>query len=138
MTGSLPPNLILSLIFGVGQIVVGGWLAVYPLAHGQVLRWRQGLMIFVGLWFVVSGVVELIVSGMETSQRLTGAPGGALFGVWRGRADTALFVASAVLACGAVIYLLALIWLSRRTAGASSAGAAGAQADAAAEGERRA
>lgn len=138
MTGSLPPNLILSLIFAVGQIVVGGWLAVYPLAHGQFHRWRQGLMAFVGLWFVVSGVVELMVSGMETSQHLTGAPGVALFGVWRGRADTALFVASAVLACGVVLYLLTLIWLVRRTARASSDGAAGAQADAETEGGRSA
>lgn len=112
MTGSLPPNLILSLVFGVGQVVVGGWLALYPLAHGRFWRWRQGLMVFVGSWFVVSGIVELIVSGMETSQRLTGAPGAAVFTVWRGRADTTLFVASAILACGVLVYPLALRWLA--------------------------
>lgn len=112
MTGSLSPNLILSLIFGVGQVVVGGWLAAYPLIRGQFTRWRQGLMMFVGLWFVVSGVVELAVSGMETSRRLTGGPDAIMFALWRGRADTALVVASALLACGALVYPLALRWLA--------------------------
>ena len=110
MIGSLPINLALSLVFGLGQIVVGGWLAVYPLARQRYLQWRQGLMMFVGLWFVVSGVVELVVSGMETSQRLTGAPGAVAFALWRGRADTALFVASALLACGVLAYLVMLRW----------------------------
>lgn len=110
MIGSLPINLVLSLIFGLGQVVVGGWLAAYPLARRRYLQWRQGLMVFVGLWFVVSGLIELVVSGMETSQRLTGAPGAMAFALWRGRADTALFVASALLACGAVVYVVALRW----------------------------
>jgi hypothetical protein len=126
MTGSLPPNLILSLVFGAGQIVVGGWLAAYPLAHGQFWRWRQGLMVFVGLWFVVSGVVELVVSGMEASQRLTGAPAAAVFTLWRGRADTALFVASALLACGALLYPLALRWFAPAQTGAAVEGETGA------------
>ena len=130
MTGSLPPNLILSLIFGVGQIIVGAWLAAYPLMHRLFRRWRQGLMVFVGLWFVVSGVVELVVSGMETSQRLTGAPSAALFALWRGRADTVLFVASAALACGALVYPLALRWL------APAGEASGVAADTQAEGEQ--
>lgn len=136
MTGSLPPNLILSLVFGAGQIVVGAWLAIYPLARGQFWRWRQGLMVFVGLWFVVSGVVELIVSGMETSQRLTGAPDAALFALWRGRADTALFVVSTILACGVLVYPLALRWFARATTGVSSAGAVGSVANAGTEGDR--
>ena len=101
MTGSLPINLVLSLVFGVGQVVVGGWLA-WHVAHGGLGRWRHALLIAVGLWFVVSGCAELFVSGMESSLRLTGAPTAATIALWRGRADTALFMATAALAVGAV------------------------------------
>lgn len=131
MIGSLPINLVLSLVFGFGQVVVGAWLAAYPLARKRYLRWRQGLMVFVGLWFVVSGLIELIVSGMEASQRLTGAPGAMAFELWRGRADTVLFVASALLACGALVYPLALRWQ-----GAAHAAHASAAAEAELEGEQ--
>jgi hypothetical protein len=109
MTGSLPLNLILSLVFGLGQVIVGAWLA-YPLLGERRRQWRVALLAFVGLWFAVSGVIELFVSGMEMSQRLVGAPAAAGFALWRGRADTVLFVASALLALGAVVYLLALRW----------------------------
>lgn len=118
MTGSLPPNLILSLIFGLGQVIVGAWLAGYSLAPQRRRQWRLALMLFVGLWFVVSGLVELFVSGMETSQRLHGAPSAVVFTLWRAYADSVLFVASAILALGAVIYPLLLRWREVSRAGA--------------------
>ncbi len=114
MIGSVPLNLILSLVFGLGQVIVGAWLARYPLTGGRRREWRAALVGFVGLWFIVSGVTELFVSGMETSQRLTSAPAAATFALWRGRADTLLFVASAVLALGALIYPVALRWRPAR------------------------
>ena len=117
----LPLNLVLSLLFGLGQIVVGAWLARYALTGERRGQWRVALLGFVGLWFVASGVIELLVSGMESSQRLTGAPAAAVFTVWRGRADSALFVASACLALGAVCYPLALWALRRRRAGSDAA-----------------
>ena len=87
MSGSIPPNLILSLIFGVGQIVVGGGLAWYGLAPARWRQWRAVFAGMVGLWFFISGVCELIVSGMELSQRLGGGPSAAVFAQTRGLAD---------------------------------------------------
>lgn len=120
MIGSLPINLVMSLVFGVGQIVVGGWLA-WHVAHGGLGRWRQALLVAVGLWFVVSGCTELFVSGMETSLRLSGAPAAVTFALWRGRADTTLYVATAALLVGAVAYGLAPLLMRRRSAPAVDA-----------------
>lgn len=88
-------NLGLSLLFGVGQIVVGSLLV----AHGRN-RWRRAgvfVMMLAGAWFVCSGIIELFVSGMESLQRLSGVPDLATFSLWRGRADTALAVATGVI-----------------------------------------
>ena len=99
-----PVNLALSLLFGVGQIVVGALFV----AHGRN-RWRRAgvfLVMLVGAWFVCSGVIELFVSGMESLQRLSGVPDHAAFSLWRGRADTALAVATGViLLVGGVVAL---------------------------------
>lgn len=117
MVGSMPLNLILSLVFGVGQIVVGGWLALHMLR--QESNWRKGVMVSVGLWFVVSGVVELLVSGMETSQRLTRSPSATVFELWRSRGDTALTVVTVALLFGAIAYPIALRWRARNGFGNS-------------------
>jgi len=110
----LPLNLLLSLLFGLGQIAVGAWLARYALTGERRGQLRVALLAFVGLWFLVSGVIEVFVSGMESSQRLTGAPTAAAFALWRARADGALFIASACLALCAIGYALALLALRRR------------------------
>ncbi len=114
MVGSLPINLLLSLIFGVGQIAVGGWLAWHTLRQSR--SWRQGVIVCVGMWFVASGVVELLVSGMEASQRLTGAPAATVFELWRSRGDSALAVATVALVCGAIAYPVVLRWRARNDA----------------------
>jgi hypothetical protein len=66
---------------------------------------------------------------METSQRLTGFPAAGIFTLWRGRADTTLFVASAALALGAVFFalfaLLAPRWQAVGRTGAADGRAAG-------------
>ncbi|HEX2347329.1 MAG TPA: hypothetical protein VHI51_02735 [Ktedonobacterales bacterium] len=108
----MPINLILSLVFGVGQVVVGGWLA-WHVAHGKLGRWRTALLVVVGLWFVASGGAELFVSGMETSLRLTGAPPEAVIALWRARADTTLYVVTGALVVGALIYALILPLIGR-------------------------
>src|SRR5579859_2100020 len=74
MSGSIPPNLIASLVFGVGQIVVGGGLAWFELAPRKWRDWRAVLAGAAGVWFFVSGVSELIVSGMEVSRLSGGGP----------------------------------------------------------------
>ena len=132
MTGSLPPNLVLSLIFGAGQIVVGAWLAWHTLHSERRAQWRAAIPTFAGLWFVVSGVVELFVSGMESSLRLTGAPAPTVFALWRGRADMTLYVATAILALGALLYpLLARRWATSPPEALDTA--AGVERDAVAE-----
>ncbi|HEY1391174.1 MAG TPA: hypothetical protein VGF38_21740 [Ktedonobacterales bacterium] len=95
MQSLLPINLALSLLFGVGQIVVGAILVV----HGRN-RWRRVgvfLLMLVGTWFVCSGIIELFVSGMESLQRIVGAPDNATFTLWRGHADTGLAVATGII-----------------------------------------
>lgn len=114
MVGKLPINLALSLVFGVGQIVVGAWLAWYPLTPARRGQWRIAVLLFVGLWLIVSGSIELFVSSMEASQRLAGVPSATTFALLRGRADGVLFLASAVLVVGAFSYPLAVRWRARR------------------------
>ena len=90
-----PINLALSLLFGAGQIVVG----ILLVTHGRN-QWRRAgvfILILVGAWFLCSGVVESFVSGMEALQRLSGVPDRVEFNLWRGRADTALAVATGVI-----------------------------------------
>lgn len=114
MVGQLPINLVLSLVFGLGQVVVGAWLAWYPLTPAHRGNWRIAILLFAGLWLILSGTIELFVSGMETSQRLAGSPSMASFSLLCGRADGALFAATALLAVGALVYPLALRWRDRR------------------------
>ncbi len=59
----------------MGQLVVGGGLAWYGLAPRRWRQWRAVFAGAAGVWFVVSGVSELIVSGMELALRLGGGPG---------------------------------------------------------------
>jgi len=99
-----PVNLALSLLFGVGQIVVGALFV----ANARN-RWRRAgvfLLALVGVWFICSGVIELFVSGMETAQRLSGVPDHAAFSLWRGRADTTLAIATGILLLIGVIVAL--------------------------------
>ena len=91
-------NLALSLLFGVGQIIVGGALVL----HGR-RQWRRAgdfLLMLVGAWVTCSGIIELFVSGMESLQRLSGVPDSATFILWRGRADGML-----ALATGAILLI---------------------------------
>src|SRR5579864_229361 len=119
MIGALPLTLVMSLIFGIGQLAIGAWLIVVPLAPARRRQWRFAILLFAGLWLVASGATELFVSGMEASKRLTGAPSAAMFALQRGRADAILFVLSGALAVGALIYPLALRWRSGLRKGAS-------------------
>lgn len=107
MRSYIPVNLILSLLFGVGQIVVGTFLV----STGR-RQWRRVgvfVMMLAGTWFVCSGAIELFVSGMESLQRISGMPDQATFSVWRGRADTVLAIST-----GAILLIGILVALSGR------------------------
>jgi hypothetical protein len=114
MSGSIPPNLILSLIFGAGQIVVGGGLAWYGLTPARWRQWRAVLAGAAGVWFFVSGVCELIVSSMELSRSLGDGPSAAVFTQTRGLADSALFLVTGALAVALLAYFIAMTVLGRR------------------------
>lgn len=98
--------LIVSLLFGVGQCVVGaGWVA-RGLRAG---RWRRlGLYAaaILGAWFVCSGVAELIVSGLALASAWWGVPTLAALARVRSAADGALLVASVALALALLLYPL--------------------------------
>jgi hypothetical protein len=114
MFGALPANLVLSLIFGVGQIAVGGWLAWYELAPRKWRSWRAVVVGAVGVWFFVSGVCELIVSGMEVSRITDGGPSLVTFNTTRAAADGALFALTVALALGLAVYLVVWwVWTRR-------------------------
>jgi hypothetical protein len=100
-------SLALSLLFGVGQVLVGGGLAWHGARRG---RWRRSgvfVVMLVGAWFFCSGLVELFVSGMEALQRLSGGPDAATFALWRARADVVLLVWTILLAVAGLAYLVA-------------------------------
>jgi hypothetical protein len=101
-------DLALSLLFAVGQMVAGGvvtWLI------GRSGAWRRGkyfLLALLALWFVASGITELIVSGAEVLHATRGYPGVAQFAAVRARADeflVAVTVALVVIAGGGLIWL---------------------------------
>lgn len=100
-------SLALSLLFGVGQVLVGGGFAWHGATHR---RWRRPgvfLVTLVGAWYFCSGLIELFVSGMETLQRLIGTPTAATFTLWRSRADNVLLVWTIGLVILGLVYLVA-------------------------------
>lgn len=114
MSGSIPPNLIASLVFGVGQIVVGGGLAWFELAPRKWRDWRAILAGAAGIWFFVSGVCELIVSGMEVSRIAGGGPSLATYTVARGAADETLLAVTVALGVGLAVCGVGRALRSRR------------------------
>lgn len=93
-------NLVLSLIFGLGQVVVGLAVAWRLFASKAWRRPNMLILLAVSCWFVVSGITELFVSGMETAETVGGALSEATFALWRARADDLLLAASVVIAVG--------------------------------------
>jgi len=123
------PNLILSLIFGVGQIIVGAAMIIFTARRA---RWRRlsffGLAL-IGAWLAASGITELIVSGTELLARLGGNISAADAQQIRPRADTAfLDVSLALLAIGAGYLLFARRWRTIPNSAATNASEANAAA----------
>ncbi len=97
-------SLAISLVFGVGQCVVGAALLVRALrAH----NWQRPAIFvsgILGAWAICSGIAELLVSGLAAFSLTSGSTApSALAGV-RHLADTALLVASALLALPLLVY----------------------------------
>lgn len=107
-------NLILSLLFGFGQLIIGGILAL-RMRHWHTFR--IFVLFIVSLWFVGSGATEIIVSGMETCQRLIGVPDTSTFALWRGRADALLLAFTLALGLFLSTYPIHSRLFSARTGG---------------------
>lgn len=123
-------NLFFSLIFGVGQVVVG-FACVVSAARGG--RWRRlgvGLTALVGAWFVASGLGELIVSGMETTRSVWRSPSATMFAAARAQVDSALFLWTLVLLAVAALYAGVWRWKMRPAAGRSHVSSARGTLDA--------
>ena len=93
-------------MFAIVQIGVGGVAAQRILARGLWRRAGMFVLLLIALWFVCSGLTEVVVSGMEASRRLWGTPGAATFALWRGRADAALLSATILLALALLAFPL--------------------------------
>lgn len=89
-------TLVMSLVFAIGQILIGGGAMWY--AARRVRTWRAGIMLTfaLGLWFFCSGLAELLVSGMEAARDLGRGPNTATFALWHTRADAFLLAVTVV------------------------------------------
>lgn len=108
-----PVSLVLSLLFGAAQVVVGGAVALRLLSRKP---WRVGapfFLLLICLWFVCSGFAELAVSGMEFARSVGGAPSARAVAVWRGRVDTLLLLATVTLSLSLVARFVLVRLLSR-------------------------
>jgi hypothetical protein len=92
------------LIFGAGQIVAGGIAARYSLGRGVLAHARFFFLLLVGLWFICSGSLELLVSGLEIAERLGAMLSIHTFNLWRARADTLLLWISLFLLVSLLAY----------------------------------
>lgn len=102
-------DLAISLIFGAGQVMVGGALAWRGMGQG---RWRRAApfaMALIGLWVVCSGVAELIVSGLQAAAQGWHTFAAQTVDAVRHTADAALFVTAVLLAVALGLYL---VWWS--------------------------
>jgi hypothetical protein len=100
-------NLLLSLLFGAGQLFVGAAFVYRIVARGQWRLPKWFLLLTIAGWFVASGAAELFVSGMEVTHNIAGKPSLPVFQLWRARADTTLAVVSIALV---VVLAAFLIW----------------------------
>lgn len=115
-------DLIGSLIFGVGSLVIGSLVA-----RKSLRGWRQLkvlIRLLVALWFVGSGISELIVSGLESARGMTGAPSLATLNRWHAGADVFLLVWSIALVVALALWPLARqVWPEKPQPGVTGAAA---------------
>ncbi|MGO8947493.1 MAG: hypothetical protein ACLQUY_07490 [Ktedonobacterales bacterium] len=81
-------------------------VARYSLRQGIWKQTRYFLLLLASLWFVCSGSLELLVSGLETARRFGASLSVDTFDLWRERADTVLFLVSLVLLLSFLAYLI--------------------------------
>lgn len=108
-----PAALAVSLLFGVGQLVVGALLVGRGLRGGRWQRLSVYVATVLGVWLACSGLVELYVSGLALASLGWGMPSPRDLAHWRQRADDVLLGATGVLA---LLLLLYPVWRRRHQA----------------------
>jgi hypothetical protein len=96
------PTLIISALFGVGQIVAGGALAR---RFAQARDWRRTgrvISLLAGVWLLVSGAAETLVAAAEVAHGGLGGPVDAL----RRQADAVVLGVTALLLLALTVYPL--------------------------------
>ncbi len=99
-------SLVISLLFGVGQIAGGGAVVWWLLARRRVREPRTFLLLLIASWFTCSGIAELFVSGMAIAHQVSGQPPAHAVDTWRGRADAALLLVTLALVAVLPVYLM--------------------------------
>jgi hypothetical protein len=99
-------SLVISLLFGIGQVAGGGAVVWWLLAHRRAGEPRTFVLLLLASWFMCSGIAELFVSGMEFARQVSGQPSVHAFETWRGRANAALLLVTLVLAAALPVYLM--------------------------------
>jgi hypothetical protein len=95
---------LLSLVFGCGQVVLGTLVARRIVGTRRWPPVGAYLLLLISLWFVCSGVGELIVSGLEAAHRAVGIPDVVTFARWRGMVDGLLIGATSLLVVALAAY----------------------------------
>ena len=93
----------MSILFGFAQVVAGGIVAGRMLGDRHPRNLRRLTVFLVAVWFVASGIAELIVSGLEASRALFHSPDAIQFTAWRARADLLLLLVS--IALGGILFI---------------------------------
>jgi hypothetical protein len=112
-------SLLISLVFGVGQCVVGVALVLRAARRG---RWRRfGIFVsgMLGAWAICSGLAELVVSGYALSMASGGSVAQHALEDVRRTADTSLLIASGALVLLLCVYPLWVYIAQHRTPASS-------------------
>jgi hypothetical protein len=99
-------SLVISLLFGIGQIAGGGAVVWWLLARRRAGEPRTFMLLLIASWFICSGIAELFVSGMEIAHQVSGQPPVPAVDMWRGRADAALLLVTLALVAALPTYLV--------------------------------
>jgi hypothetical protein len=100
-------SLIISLAFGLGQCGIGALMVVRGVRQDQWQAFKYVLLVVLGASLALSGVTELIVSGAEGMNALSGVPDAGQFRQLRLIADDAL---DAGLALAGLTLVLLPLW----------------------------
>jgi hypothetical protein len=102
------PFLIISIVFGVLQVGLGTAIQLHGWRHRLFGRFRFFLIGLGSIWFICSGIDELIVSSVDIINRSTHLLNVSQVQTLHNEAQAALVAATFVLILGVAVYPLAV------------------------------